>query len=230
MKTAGLIGGMSWESTLEYYRIINEEVKKELGGSHSAKCLIYSFDFDEVEKLQHNNEWEKLTSLMVNKANDLKNAGADFIAICTNTMHLMASDIEKGTNLKVVHIAEATAKAAIKKNVKKVLLLGTKFTMEGTFYKTILNDNNIEVLIPNTEDRQFIHNVIYNELVRGIIKEESKTKYISIINKFKKQGIEGVVLGCTEIPLLIKQKDLDIEVFDTTEIHSIAIAKFALNS
>jgi len=145
-------------------------------------------------------------------------------------MHLMARDIEKRTNLKVVHIAEATAKAAIKKNVKKVLLLGTKFTMEGTFYKTILNDNNIEVLIPNTEDRQFIHNVIYNELVRGIIKEESKTKYISIINKFKEQGIEGVVLGCTEIPLLIKQKELDIEVFDTTEIHSIAIAKFALNS
>lgn len=230
MKTVGLIGGMSWESTLEYYRIINEEVKNKLGGSHSAKCLIYSFDFNEVEILQHNNEWDKLTELMVSKANDLKKAGADFIAICANTMHLMANDIEKETNLKVVHIAEATAKEAISKNIKKVLLLGTKFTMEGTFYKNILNNNNIDVLIPNTEDRQFIHNVIYTELVRGIINEESKTKFLSIINNFKEVGVEGVVLGCTEIPLLIKQKDLDIVVFDTTEIHSIAIAEFALNS
>ncbi len=228
MKRIGLIGGMSWESSQDYYRIINEEVKAQLGGSHSADCIMYSFDFQLIEDLQHNGEWEKLTQIMVDEANNLKKAGAEFIVICTNTMHIMAKDIEEKTNLKVLHIAQATASAIKEKQLKKVLLLGTKFTMEGTFYKDILNENNIEVIIPNDEDREFIHHVIYTELVRGIVKEESKKKYLSIINSLKEKGIEGVVLGCTEIPMLVKQEDLDIPVLNTTEIHSKAAAEFSL--
>ncbi|MGD1819883.1 MAG: aspartate/glutamate racemase family protein [Pleomorphochaeta sp.] len=228
MKRIGLIGGMSWESSQDYYRIINEEVKAQLGGSHSADCIMYSFDFQLIEDLQHNGEWEKLTQIMVDEANNLKKAGAEFIVICTNTMHIMAKDIEEKTNLKVLHIAQATASAIKEKQLKKVLLLGTKFTMEGTFYKDILNENNIEVIIPNDEDREFIHHVIYTELVRGIVKEESKKKYLSIINALKAKGIEGVVLGCTEIPMLVKQEDLDIPVLNTTEIHSKAAAEFSL--
>lgn len=228
MKRIGLIGGMSWESSQDYYRIINEEVKAQLGGSHSADCIMYSFDFQLIEDLQHNGEWEKLTQIMVNEANNLKKAGAEFIVICTNTMHIMAKDIEEKTNLKVLHIAQATASAIKEKQLKKVLLLGTKFTMEGTFYKDILNKNDIEVIIPNDEDREFIHHVIYTELVRGIVKEESKKKYLSIINALKAKGIEGVVLGCTEIPMLVKQEDLDIPVLNTTEIHSKAAAEFSL--
>lgn len=228
MKRIGLIGGMSWESSQDYYRIINEEVKAQLGGSHSADCIMYSFDFQLIEDLQHNGEWEKLTQIMVDEANNLKKAGAEFIVICTNTMHIMAKDIEEKTNLKVLHIAQATASVIKEKQLKKVLLLGTKFTMEGTFYKDILNENDIEVIIPNDEDREFIHHVIYTELVRGIVKEESKKKYLSIINSLKAKGIEGVVLGCTEIPMLVKQADLDIPVLNTTEIHSKAAAEFSL--
>lgn len=228
MKTMGLIGGMSWESSLEYYRIINEEVKVKLGGSHSAKCLLYSFDFQEIEDLQHKSEWENLTNKMVEEANNLKKAGADFIVICTNTMHLMAPDIEKATNLKVLHIAETTGEEILKRKVNKVLLLGTKFTMEAPFYREKLENKGIKVVIPKESDRQIIHNIIYKELVRGIIKEESKIQYLKIIKEMKKDGIEGVVLGCTEIPLLIKQSDLDIEVFDTTTIHSKAAVEFAL--
>lgn len=228
MKRIGLLGGMSWESSLEYYRIINEEVKNKLGKSNSADCIMYSFNFQEVEELQHEGKWEELTNMMVNEAENLKKAGAEFIVICTNTMHKMAPDIEKKTNLKVLHIAEATADAIRTKKLKKVLLLGTKFTMEGVFYKNILKENEIDVSIPNEEDRNIVHNIIYNELVRGIIKEESKNKYLYIINKMKNQGIEGVVLGCTEIPLLIKQKFLDIPVFDTTSIHAKAAVEFAL--
>ncbi len=165
---------------------------------------------------------------MVDEANNLKTAGAEFIVICANTMHIIAKDIEEKTNLKVLHIAQATASAIKEKQLKKVLLLGTKFTMEGTFYKDILNENDIEVIIPNDEDREFIHQVIFTELVRGIVKDESKQKYLSIINSLKEKGIEGVVLGCTEIPMLVKQEDLDIPVLNTTEIHSKAATKFSL--
>ncbi len=228
MKRIGLIGGMSWKSSQDYYRIINEEVKAQLGGSHSANCIMYSFDFQLIEDLQHKRDWEKLTQIMVDEANNLKTAGAEFIVICANTIHIMAKDIEEKTNLKVLHIAQATASAIKEKQLKKVLLLGTKFTMEGTFYKDILNENDIEVIIPNDEDREFIHQVIFTELVRGIVKDESKQKYLSIINSLKEKGIEGVVLGCTEIPMLVKQEDLDIPVLNTTEIHSKAAAKFSL--
>ncbi len=228
MKRIGLIGGISWESTLEYYKIINEEIKNKLGKSNSANCILYSFNFQEIEELQHQENWDELNKRMVQEAINLKKAEAEFIVICANTMHLMASNIEKETNLKVLHIAKATAKAINEKKINKILLLGTKFTMEGDFYKNILNNNNIEVVIPNQEDRNIIHNIIYNELVRGIIKKESKQKYIKIINKIKNEGVKGVVLGCTEIPLLINQKDLDINVFDTTSIHAKAAAKFSL--
>lgn len=229
MKTIGLLGGMSWESSLEYYRIINEEVKLKLGGSHSAKCIMFSFDFYDVEALQHKVEWDALTKEMVTQATNLKHAGAEFIVICTNTMHLMAPNIEQETGLKVLHIADATGKSIKLKGLKMVALLGTKFTMEGDFYKDILKENHgIEVIIPTEMDRQIIHDIIYEELVVGIINPESKLKYAEIIEKLAYNGAEGVILGCTEIPLLIKQQDVSIPVFDTTDIHSKAAVKFAL--
>lgn len=220
---------MSWESSLEYYKLMNELVKSKLGGSHSVKCLLHSFDFHEIEELQHRGKWEKLTSLLVKEAENLKKAGADCIVICTNTMHLMASDIEKSTGLKVIHIADVTGDEIIKRNVNKVLLLGTKFTMESSFYKERLEKKGIEVVIPNELDRQIIHDIIYNELILGVLKQESKQSYIKIINKIIEEGIQGVVLGCTEIPMLIKQGDVPVEVFDTTEIHSRAAVDFAID-
>jgi aspartate racemase len=230
MKTIGLIGGMSWESSVDYYRIINEETRNILGGSHSSKCLMYSFDFHEIEELQNKNSWEELTKEMVLQADNLKKAGADFIVICTNTMHIMAPDIEKRTGLKVLHIADVTGKEIKRKSIGKVALLGTKFTMEGSFYKKVLKDkHNIDIVIPNDEDREVIHNIIYNELVRGIIKDDSRQKYIKIIDKLMDKGAEGVVLGCTEIPLLIKQKDVSIPIFNTTEIHSKAAVRYAID-
>lgn len=230
MKTIGLIGGMSWESSVDYYRIINEETRNILGGSHSSKCLMYSFDFHEIEELQNKNSWEELTKEMVLQADNLKKAGADFIVICTNTMHIMAPDIEKRTGLKVLHIADVTGEEIKRKSIGKVALLGTKFTMEGSFYKKVLKDkHNIDIVIPNDEDREVIHNIIYNELVRGIIKDDSREKYIKIIDKLVDKGAEGVVLGCTEIPILIKQKDVSIPIFNTTEIHSKAAVRYAID-
>jgi len=230
MKTIGLIGGMSWESSVDYYRIINEETRNILGGSHSSKCLMYSFDFHEIEELQNKNSWDELTEEMVLQADNLKKAGADFIVICTNTMHIMAPDIEKRTGLKVLHIADVTGEEIKRKSIGKVALLGTKFTMEGTFYKKVLKDkHDIDVVIPNDEDREVIHNIIYNELVRGIIKDDSREKYIKIIDKLVDKGAEGVVLGCTEIPILIKQKDVSIPIFNTTEIHSKAAVRYAID-
>lgn len=231
MKTIGLIGGMSWESSLEYYRIINEGVKERLGGLHSAKCLMYSVEFAEIERLQHQNRWEELTEIMVDAAKRLKNGGADFIIICTNTMHKMVSDIENSVGTKVLHIAEAAGKRVVEKGIQKVGLLGTKFTMEGDFYKKILQDKyGIEVIIPAENEREIVHNVIYNELCKGEIKESSKAKYQEIISNLAAHGAEGVVLGCTEIPLLIKKGDVEIEVFDTTTIHAMAAVEFALEN
>ena len=230
MKTIGLIGGMSWESTLEYYRIINETANLRLGGLHSAKCLMYSVDFEEIEVLQRENRWDELTNIMVDVAKNLKNAGADFIVICSNTMHKMAADIEEKAKIKVLHIAEATGKEIIKKDFKKIGLLGTNFTMEQDFYKKILKGSfDIDVIIPNEKERRIIHKIIYDELCNGIISDESKNEYIKIINNLVLNGAEGIVLGCTEIPLLIKQEDVDIPIFDTTKIHSISAVEFALN-
>jgi len=231
LKTIGLIGGMSWESSLEYYRIINETIKLKLGGLHSAKCLMYSVDFEEIKELQHQEKWEELTDIMVTSAERLKSGGADFIVICTNTMHKMASDIENRVGIEVLHIAEATGEEIIGKRIKKVGLLGTKFTMEQDFYKKVLKEKfNIEVLIPEENEREIIHNVIYNELCNGIINEGSKEKFKKIIDNLALKGAEGVVLGCTEIPLLIKQEDVNIPVFDTTTIHAIAAVEFSLSN
>ncbi len=228
MKTIGLIGGMSWESSLEYYRILNEETKKILGQTHSADCLMYSFDFDEVEKLQHRGDWDELTKLMVKRALDLKHGGAECIVICTNTMHLMAGAIKTATSLPLIHIADETGKAIKAKGLNKVLLLGTKFTMEGDFYKEKLNYYEIETMIPNEVDREIIHQIIYNELILGVFSEESREKYKVIIEKLAKEGAEGVILGCTEIPLLIKDADVSISVFDTTDIHAKGAVRYAI--
>ena len=229
MKTMGLIGGMSWESSLEYYRIVNETVKEKLGGLHSCKCLMYSVDFGVIEALQHQNKWDELTKLMIEAAQNLKHGGADFIVICTNTMHKMAPEIETATGLNILHIADVTGAAISKDQIQKVGLLGTRFTMEGDFYKKMLKDNyDIEVIIPEDTDRQIIHDIIYNELCLGIIKDDSRQKYIDIINKLCANGAEGIILGCTEIPLLIKQSDVLIPVYDTTKIHAESAVEFAL--
>jgi len=229
LKTIGLIGGMSWESTLEYYRIINETTKLKLGGLHSSKCIMYSVDFQEIEELQHQNKWDELTDIMVNAAQKLKNGGADIIIICTNTMHKMASDIENNIGIKVLHIAEATGEQIIKRKMKKVGLLGTKFTMEGDFYKNVLKDKfHIDVVIPDEDERQVIHEIIYEELCKGEINNFSREKYIKIIENLTVKGAEGIVLGCTEIPLLVKQKDVSVPIFDTTTIHAISAVEFAV--
>jgi len=229
MKKIGLLGGMSWESSLEYYRIINEEVKKKMGGTHSARCHLNSLDFGEIEILQHQNEWEKLTKLMVFEATKLKTAGADFIVICTNTMHKMAAEIEETTGLHVLHIADTTGDAIKQAGLDTIGLLGTRFTMEGDFYKKRLNDTfGIKTLIPEKNDRKIIHEVIYKELVKGILKEDSRLQYLEIIDKLRIEGAQGVILGCTEIPLLIKQDRSPLPIFDTTTIHAKAAVKYAL--
>lgn len=229
MKTIGLIGGMSWESSLEYYRIINEETKKQLGGLHSAKSLMYSMDFAEIEALQHAGKWDEATKLMVAAASSLERGGADFIMICTNTMHKMAEDVQAAVSIPLLHIADPTAQAIKKESLTTIALLGTKFTMEQDFYKGRLTDKfNLDVITPSANDRQVVHDVIYNELCLGEIKESSKQKYLEIIRHLQESGAEGVILGCTEIGLLIQQKDIDLPVFDTTLIHAKAAVIAAL--
>lgn len=229
MKTIGLIGGMSWESSLEYYRIINETAKEKLGELHSAKCILHSFDFAEIEKLQHEGKWEKLTEYMIDAAQRLERAGADFIVLCTNTMHKMADDIQNNVNIPILHIADAIAEKILKKGLKKVGLLGTRFTMEEDFYKKRLKEKyDIEVITPDNDERETIHNVIYNELCLGAIKDSSKERFKGIIKNLIANGAEGVILGCTEIPLLVKEEDVEIPLFDTTTIHSKSAVEFAL--
>lgn len=229
MKTIGLIGGMSWESSLEYYRIINETVKEKLGKLHSAKSLMFSVDFDQIQHLQHIGDWDTLTKIMVDAAIRLEKGGADFIVICTNTMHRMVNDINQNTNIPVLHIADATAKKIKEIGIDKVGLLGTKFTMEQDFYKgRLANNHNISVIVPNEDERDSVHRIIYNELCLGQIKKSSKDEYIRIINNLKDNGAEGVILGCTEIPLLVKQEDVSIPIFDTTRIHAEMAVEYAL--
>ena len=229
MKTIGLIGGMSWESSLEYYRLINETVATKLGGLHSAQCLLYSVDFQEIETLQHQNRWDKLTDIMVAAAARLKNGGADFVVICTNTMHKMAADIETRAGIMVLHIAEVTGYTIAQHGMKQVGLLGTKFTMQQDFYKQVLKEKlDIAVVIPGEAEREFIHHVIYHELCQGVIRPESRAQFTAIIQKLAANGAAGVVLGCTEIPLLIRQADVEIPVFDTTRLHAAAAVEYAL--
>jgi len=229
MKTIGLIGGMSWESSLEYYRILNQTVKEKKGGFHSAKCVMYSVDFEEIEKLQHKGNWDDLTDLMNAAAQRLEKAGADCVLICTNTMHKMAPDVESNTHIPLLHIADVTAQEIKNKGQKKVGLLGTKFTMEQDFYKGRLSEKHgIEVIIPDEEQRTIIHHILYDELVQGEISEDSKDKFKNIIASLEGRGAEGIILGCTEIPLLVKQKDYDIQLYDTTFIHARAAVDWAL--
>ncbi len=231
MKTIGLIGGMSWESTKVYYELINQKVNASLGGFHSAKILMYSVDFAEVEKLQHEENWPELCRLMVEAAQRLEKAGAGIILLCTNTMHLCSQKIRRNISLPFLHIADATGNKISEKKIKKVGLIGTGFTMEKDFYKTVLKEKfKIEVIIPFKTERTRIHQIIYNELVHGIILEESREKTKNIMANLQNRGAEGVILGCTEIPLLISEKNISLPLFDTTKIHAEQAVEWALNS
>lgn len=224
MKTIGLIGGMSWESTVSYYKIINETVKDELGGLHSAKCILYSVDFKEIEDCQAKGEWEKSGDILADAAVSLEKAGADFIIICTNTMHKVAAQIQSKISIPIVHIAEATADELEKNNITKVALLGTKYTMTQDFYKMKLMNRGIEVLIPDDNDIEIVNSVIYNELCLGMVSEKSKVEYLRIVDKLTESGAQGVILGCTEIGLLLKPEDTTAALFDTTVIHATKAA------
>ena len=220
MKTIGLIGGMSWESTVTYYQIINETIKNRLGGLHSAKCILYSVDFDEIEKYQTRGEWDKSADVLCEAAQALERAGVGYIVICTNTMHKVVPEIGRRIHIPILHIADMTAVQLKKQGIRKVGLLGTKYTMQQDFYKNILIKQGVEVIVPNDDDVDVVNRVIYDELCLGKIFEKSKAAYLDIIHKLARNGAQGIILGCTEIGLLIQQSDTDIPLFDTTLIHA----------
>ncbi|TET05790.1 aspartate/glutamate racemase family protein [Candidatus Dependentiae bacterium] len=229
MKTIGLLGGMSWESTVGYYRAINEGVKNNLGGLHSAKIAMYSVDFDQVEKLQHKGDWGGTARILSEAAQCVESAGADFLLICTNTMHKVAPEIEKAIKIPVLHIADATAEVLLHKGIKTVGLLGTAFTMEKDFYKGRLSEKyGLNVLVPNKEDRQIVHKIIYQELCLGKIQADSKAEYLRIIDLLANKGAEAVILGCTEIGMLVNQNDTKVKLFDTTAIHAEKAVEYAI--
>lgn len=230
MKTIGLIGGMSWESTSIYYRIINEEVKKRLGGLHSAKCILYSVDFAEIELYQRNGDWDLAGSQLANAALSLEKAGADCIVICTNTMHKVVSTIEQAITIPVIHIADATAEEILSKEIRTVALLGTKYTMEEDFYKSRIEDKGIRVLIPNEEEREEVNRIIFEELCLGEVSEKSRAFYEGVITRIGREGAEGIILGCTEIGMLVKKENAEIPVFDTTYIHAVSAVTKALQA
>lgn len=229
MKTIGLIGGMSWESSMLYYQTINQRVKEKLGGHHSAKNLMYSVDFQEIKTLQHQGKWEEAKKIMIDSAQKLESGGADLIVICTNTMHKMAKEVEESVSIPLLHIADSTANEIVKDGIKKVALLGTAFTMEQDFYKVRLIERfGLDVIVPNETERMIIHNIIYQELCLGIINEKSRQSYLKIINSLSQQGAEAIIFGCTEITLLISQDDCSIPVYDTTKLHAESAVDFAL--
>jgi aspartate racemase len=231
MKTIGMIGGMSWESSIEYYRIINETVRSELGGLHSAKSIMVSVEFAEIEALQHQNRWDEAARILISAARSLESGGADFAIICTNTMHKLYNDIQQNIRIPMLHIADATAEAITGRGIKTIALLGTRFTMVENFYKGRLVQNyGLEVILPAPADMDIIHRVIYDELCAGIIQPDSKRSYAQIIGRLVEQGAEGVILGCTEIGLLVKQADSPVALFDTTEIHAKAAVRYALEA
>lgn len=222
MKTIGLLGGMSWESTESYYRLINETVKQKLGGLHSAKLVLHSVDFAEIEKLQHQGKWDETAEILTKAAQGLEKAGADFILICTNTMHLVAPQIQAGISIPLLHIADATAELIVAEGLKRIGLVGTAFTMEEDFYKGQLeNKYKLEVIIPDESDRKLVHQVIYDELCLGKIADGSRKEYLRIIDDLVSRGAEGVILGCTEIALLVKPEHTAVKLFDTTQIHAV---------
>ncbi|UCL88598.1 MULTISPECIES: aspartate/glutamate racemase family protein [Pseudomonas] len=229
MKTIGLIGGMSWESTIPYYRQINERIKERLGGLHSAKVVLYSVDFHEIERLQHVGDWDAAGRLLADAARSLKAAGADFLVLCTNTMHKVAPAIEAAVDIPLLHIADPTAEAIRAAGVTTVGLLGTRFTMEQAFYKDRLVDRfGLKVLTPSEADRQVVHRIIYEELCLGRIRDESREEYRRIIAALVAQGAEAVILGCTEISLLVGPADASVPLFDTTALHALHAADAAL--
>lgn len=228
MKTIGLLGGMSWESTVTYYQVVNRIVKRELGGLHSAKVLLYSVDFAEIEACQATGNWAQSADILTKAAQNLEKAGADFIIICTNTMHKVAPEIQSRLNIPIVHIAEATAEALQKEHITKVALLGTKYTMAQDFYKEKLLRAGIQVLIPDPQEVETVNNIIYDELCLGVVSQTSKEKYLRVIDGLAGRGAQGVILGCTEIGLLIQQGDTPLPVFDTTQIHAAKAAMLAI--
>ncbi|MDR0762736.1 MAG: aspartate/glutamate racemase family protein [Campylobacteraceae bacterium] len=228
MKCIGLIGGMSWESTVLYYKVLNEEVKNILGGFNSAKCLLQSVNFEEIELHQRTNEWEKCAYILNNAAKNLEKAGADLIILCTNTMHKVSDLLLQDVNIPFLHIADMTADEILKEKINIVGLLGTKYTMSEDFYKSKLIKRGIDVIVPDEQDQNIINEIIYSELCNGVIKSSSRQEYIRVIDKMIKNGVQGIILGCTEIGLLIKQKDILARVFDTTIIHAKKAVEFAL--
>lgn len=229
MKTIGLIGGLSWQSSIEYYRIINEEVNKQLQGLHSAKCVMYSFDFAEIVSLQHQGRWDEATALMIEAAHSVERGGADLLLICTNTMHKMADQVQSNISIPLLHIADATAEKILAQGLKTVGLLGTAFTMEQDFYKGRLASRfGLEVLVPDEEQRKTVHDVIYNELCAGVINASSKEAYKQIVASLVARGAEAIILGCTEIMLLLQQEDCSVPLFDTTRLHAQAAVACAL--
>ncbi len=231
MKTIGLLGGMTWHSTVEYYRLINSGVHQRLGGSHCARCILYSVEFAEVERLQDAGEWDALAAFMIDLARRVESAGADFLVICANTMHRMAGAVEAAVSIPLLHIADATAGEIQRQGLKTVGLLGTRYTMEQDFYRARLEQQHgLEVLIPGAEERETVHKIIYRELGRGIISETSRDAYRSVIRNLEARGAEGIILGCTEIPLLIRPQDYPMPLFDTTAIHAEAAVTEALGN
>jgi len=229
MKTIGLIGGMSWESSSEYYRIVNETVKAKLGGLHSARCVLYSVDFAEIEVLQQQGRWPEAAQHLIAAAQSVERAGADFVLLCTNTMHKLADDIQANITIPLLHIADATAQQINAAGIKKIGLLGTRFTMEEDFYKGRLDHKHgLTVIIPAAKEREIIHRVIYDELVLGAIRPASRAQYLHIMAQLVQSGAEGIILGCTEIGLLIRDEDCRMPLFDTTRIHAAAAVEYAL--
>ncbi len=229
MKTIGMIGGMSWESSIEYYRIVNQTVQKALGGVHSAKSVMVSVDFGEIEVLQKEGRWEEATQAMTAAARQVEAGGADFLVICTNTMHRMAEEVQAAIRIPLLHIADATAEAIRAQGLHRIALLGTRFTMEQDFYRgRLVEKHGLEVLIPEAAERAVVHRVIYEELVVGKILPDSKAEYARIIEKLIQAGAEGIILGCTEIGLLVQQADSRVPLFDTTRIHALAAVAYAL--
>ena len=230
MKTIGLLGGMSWQSSLDYYREINLGVKQSLGGLHSAKIAMFSVDFAAIEKYQHQGDWDATAEILLQAAKNVQAAGADFLLICTNTMHKVAPQIEAALDIPLVHIVDATADVLVKKGIKTVGLLGTAFTMEQDFYKGRLSERyGISVLVPNEADRGVIHKVIYQELCLGKIKPQSKAEYLRVINSLEEQGAEAVILGCTEIGLLVQQAETPVMLVDSTTIHAQKAVELAIS-
>lgn len=229
MKTIGLIGGMSWESTQTYYRLINQKVREELGGLHSAKLVLYSVDFAEIEALQHQGNWQATGEILKEAAQSVESAGADFLILCTNTMHKVASQIEHAVNVPLLHIADATANVLKRDELSCVGLLGTRFTMEQTFYVGRLQEHGIEVIVPDESQRELVHSVIYNELCQGMVKSDSKSKYLDVVASLAERGAQGVILGCTEIGLLIQGSDTEVKLYDTTEIHVEQAVQYAID-